>query len=70
MSASAWAITRFAAGSVDSRAFFIDEDGVVNSSPLKSDFQRYAAVRPIFNLIDGITYESGTGTQSDPIRIA
>ena len=40
MSASAWAITR------------------------------YAAVRPIFNLIDGITYESGTGTQSDPIRIA
>ena len=22
------------------------------------------------NLIDGITYESGTGTQSDPIRIA
>ena len=47
MSASAQAITRFAAGSVDGRAFFIDEDGVVNSSPLKSDFQRYAAVRPI-----------------------
>lgn len=57
MSASAWAITCFVAGSVDDRAFFIDEDGVVNSSPLKSDFQRYAAVRPIFNLIDGITYK-------------
>ena len=58
-----WTISRDADLSYD--AFFVYDDGYVN------DYRVYInnAVRPSFNLESSITYASGSGTQSDPIRI-
>ena len=58
-----WTISRIADDS--SHAFFVSRGGNVGSYTVYHDF----AVRPSFNLESSITYASGSGTQSDPIRI-
>ena len=58
-----WTLSRNAD---DSRyAFLVYYNGSVSSYSVNDDF----AVRPSFNLESSITYASGSGTQSDPIRI-
>ncbi len=58
-----WTITR---NSEDTTAFYLFEDGVV----IHGDIDFGSGVRPVFNLEPTVAYESGSGTQSDPIRIA
>ena len=58
-----WTISRDADGS--SNAFSVYNDGSVSYNIVYD----YDAVRPSFNLESSITYASGSGTQSDPIRI-
>ncbi len=58
-----WTISRLA--DLSDRAFYVYFDGYVKYSSVYNDF----AVRPSFNLESSITYASGSGTQSDPIRI-
>ena len=59
-----WTITRDSDGP-DSE-FRIDKSGIVSS-----DLGTYNSngVRPVFNLESSVTYVSGDGTQSSPIRI-
>ena len=59
-----WTITRDSDGP-DSE-FLIDKSGIVSS-----DLGTYNSngVRPVFNLESSVTYVSGDGTQSSPIRI-
>ena len=58
-----WTLSRHADDS--SYAFLVYYNGSVSSYSVNDDF----AVRPSFNLESSITYASGSGTQSDPIRI-
>ena len=58
-----WTLSRNADDS--SYAFLVYYNGSVSSYSVNDDF----AVRPSFNLESSITYASGSGTQSDPIRI-
>ena len=58
-----WTISRFADNS--GRAFFVSGGDRVDSRYVDDSI----AVRPSFNLESSITYASGSGTQSDPIRI-
>ena len=58
-----WTISRDA--DTSNIAFRVNYDGGVNFYRVN----RYNAVRPSFNLESSITYASGSGTQSDPIRI-
>ena len=58
-----WTISRNADSS--DRAFGVYGDGGVNDRGV----DLYYAVRPSFSLESSITYASGSGTQSDPIRI-
>ena len=58
-----WTISRSA--DYSNGAFGVDYDGYVNSNGVRNNH----AVRPSFNLESSITYASGSGTQSDPIRI-
>ena len=46
-------------------AFFVSSDGYVHNGYVDS----YSGVRPSFSLNQSVTYVSGSGTQSDPIRI-
>ena len=48
-----------------SNAFFVKLDGDVYYNYVGNGF----GVRPVFNLMSTVTYVSGSGTQSDPIRI-
>ena len=59
-----WLISRNADGS--GSAFLVDNYGRVSYGSVSGD--NYA-VRPSFNLSSSITYVSGSGTSSDPIRI-
>ena len=59
-----WTISRSAGSSDD--AFFVDSDGGVNYDRVNLDY----GVRPSFSLLSSITYVSGDGTQSSPIRIS
>ena len=59
-----WLISRNADGS--GSAFLVDNYGRVSYGSVSGD--NYG-VRPSFNLSSSITYVSGSGTQSDPIRI-
>ena len=59
-----WTISRYAGGS--GYAFGVYGDGYVGGYGV-GDY--HYAVRPSFNLESSITYASGSGTQSDPIRI-
>ena len=58
-----WTISRDAAN--DSLVFVVPDWG----SLLSSDASYAYAVRPVFYLTSSITYESGNGTKTDPIRI-
>ena len=58
-----WTISRRA--DYSDHAFDVYSDGNVGSSNVSGN----DAVRPSFNLESSITYASGSGTQSDPIRI-
>ena len=59
-----WTISRHAEYSF--MAFYVNRYGNENNSNVFSD--NYG-VRPSFSLLPSITYKSGSGTQSDPIRI-
>ena len=48
-----------------SRTFYVYGAGGVKGTEVDG----YVAVRPVFNLLSSVTYVSGSGTQSDPIRI-
>ena len=58
-----WTLSRDAGYS--NAAFIVNYDGNVGNNIVNGD----RAVRPSFNLESSITYASGSGTQSDPIRI-
>ena len=59
-----WLISRNADGS--GSAFLVDNYGRVSYGSVSGD--NYG-VRPSFNLLPSVTYVSGSGTSSDPIRI-
>ena len=58
-----WAISRLSGFAY--LVFFVSATGCVNSyyAPVAH------VVRPVFNLVSSVTYASGTGTKSNPIRI-
>ena len=58
-----WTISRDS--SYSDYAFVVTSDGVVNSDFVSS----YFGVRPSFSLLSSITYVSGSGSMSDPVRI-
>ena len=58
-----WTISRRSDSS--SIAFVVDSDGYVDNDRVSSD----SGVRPSFNLSSSITYVSGSGSMSDPIRV-
>ena len=64
MGMNEWTISRISDSST--HAFSVGSSGTVGYN-LASD---YNGVRPVFNLESTITYVSGSGTQSDPIRIS
>ena len=57
-----WTISRNSDSSDD--AFYVHSGYLAGSSVLYS-----LGVRPVFNLLSSVTYASGSGTSSDPIRI-
>ena len=59
-----WTISRYSDNS--DNAFYVYEDGSLNNDLVNDDI----GVRPAFNLESSVTYVSGTGTQSDPIRLS
>ena len=59
-----WTISRYSSYSVN--AFGVYTTGYLN---LYIVYTNYFAVRPVFYLTSSTTYVSGSGTQSDPIRI-
>ena len=58
-----WMISRLS-GTSDG-AFIVRYDGIVRSNSVSY----YIGVRPSFNLLSSITYVSGSGSMSDPIRV-
>ena len=58
-----WTISRLSDNS--GNAFSVLGDGIVSNGRDGYDL----GVRPVFNLMSTVTYVSGSGTQSDPIRI-
>ena len=58
-----WTISR-SAGSWNN-AYLVTSTGIVSYGNVNNSF----GVRPSFNLLSSVTYSSGTGTSSDPIRI-
>ena len=63
LSSTEWTISR-RSDSTNS-AFFVNSTGLVGNRGVTSSF----GVRPSFNLLSSVTYASGSGTSSDPIRI-
>ena len=59
-----WTITRVS--SDNGYAFYVAGDGIVNYNDVE---EVGYGILPVFNLNSDVTYVSGTGTQSDPIRI-
>ena len=62
-----WTITRFE--SLPSSVFLVRSSGSVGSNSVNYGYD-YKGVRPAFYLNSDITYISGSGTESDPFRIA
>ena len=58
-----WTISREADGA--SNALLVNDAGSVDNGNASVG----RAVRPVFNLKASITYESGSGTATDPIRV-
>mgnify|MGYP004615322461 CR=1 FL=1 len=58
-----WTISRNSGGTTF--AFYVNSSGYVSSGSVSGG----NAVRPSFNLLSSVTYVSGSGTSSDPIRI-
>ena len=58
-----WTISRIS--DYTSYSFAVGSTGSVDNNSLTSS----SAVRPSFNLLSSVTYASGSGTSSDPIRI-
>ena len=58
-----WTISRYS--DFSDSAFGVISTGFVNYGSVTSSF----GVRPSFNLLSSVTYASGSGTSSDPIRI-
>ena len=58
-----WTISRLSDGT--SIAFFVTSAGNVGDYGVTTSF----AVRPSFNLLSSITYVSGSGSMSDPVRV-
>ena len=58
-----WTISRRSSGTTD--AYFVGYSGRVNNDRVSVVY----AVRPVFYLNSDVTYVSGTGTESDPIRV-
>ena len=58
-----WTISRSA--DYSSNAFYVRGDGLVHNLSVSN----YSGARPSFSLLSSTTYVSGSGTQSDPIRI-
>lgn len=61
-----WSISRRSNGTT--YAYYLDEAGSVQHYLVHRDDMAFA-IRPCFYLTSSTTYVSGTGTQSDPIRI-
>ena len=61
-----WTITRHSSATTD--AFVVWNNGYVGTDGLVGSYM--LNVRPCFYLNSDVTYVSGTGTQSDPFRIA
>ena len=59
-----WTISRYPGNS--NNAFDVMASGHLDNNSVV--FNSYA-VRPSFNLLSSVTYASGSGTSSDPIRI-
>ena len=58
-----WTISRYSDHSHN--AFYVRGDGLVHNLSVSN----YSGARPSFSLLSSTTYVSGSGTQSDPIRI-
>ena len=58
-----WTISRFSVNTFN--AFLVYSTGLVNFDTVTYSY----GVRPSFNLLSSVTYASGSGTSSDPIRI-
>ena len=65
MGESEWTITRRSDDSI--RAFYVFARGDIDYN--YGEAFGYYGVRPVFSLESSVTYKSGIGTQSDPIRI-
>ena len=63
LSSPEWTISRYSDST--NSAFFVNSTGLVGNRGVTSSF----GVRPSFNLLSSVTYASGSGTSSDPIRI-
>ena len=64
MGATEWTI--FRSSDYSSLAFIVNYTGNVNQGGV---YRSYGAVRPVFYLNSSTEYSSGSGTESDPIRI-
>ena len=58
-----WTISR--CSDLSTRAFYVASTGIVSNNSVTSSY----VARPSFNLLSSVTYASGSGTSSDPIRI-
>ena len=58
-----WTISRFS--NYSDYAFYVTGDGFVDNLNVGNSL----SVRPSFTLLSSVSYASGSGTQSDPIRI-
>ena len=58
-----WTISR--SSDTSDRAFDVYSDGRLGHNAVSCNL----GVRPSFNLLSSVTYASGSGTSSDPIRI-
>ena len=66
LGSSEWTISRRSESSNKSSAFSVNSTGSVTSQTINFNL----AVRPVFYLNSDVEYVSGSGTQSDPFRIA
>ena len=64
MGLSEWTISRNS--SYSDLAFWLDSSSILTSGPV---YNGRGAVRPVFYLTSSITYNRGSGTAADPIRI-
>ena len=64
-----WTISRYTGDSIG--VFVVLNVGTVDLVDANDLYSvgNFYGVRPVFNLVPTVTYVSGSGTQSDPIRI-